>query len=157
MANKIQIRRSPCPVSCALDILGDKWTLLVLRDILFKRKRYFQEFQTSPEKIASNILSDRLRKLEAMGMVLRQPDPDHGCRIIYAVTEKGLDLIPTILELLRWGAKYEVENSKHDALIQQFDLDPQKLIAEIRLSLEKDNVEERPMWLRTMVPRPIDS
>jgi DNA-binding HxlR family transcriptional regulator len=88
-----QIGRSSCPVSCALDILGDKWTLLVVRDLIFRRKRYFGDFQNSPEKIASNILSDRLRKLEAAGMVLRQPDPDNGCRIIYAVTEKGLDLI----------------------------------------------------------------
>jgi len=135
MANQDQIYRSLCPVSCALDVLGDKWTLLVLRDIIFMRKRYFREFLVSPEKIASNILSDRLRKLETAGMVLRQPDPDNGCRIIYTVTEKGLGLVPAILELLRWGARYEVQNSKHDELIRQFDLDPQKLIAEIRASL----------------------
>lgn len=129
-----QIYRSLCPISCALDALGDKWTLLVLRDIIFMRKRYFRAFLISSEKIASNILSDRLRKLEAAGMVLRQPDPDNGCRIIYTVTEKGLDLIPAILELLRWGAKHEVENTKHDNLVRQFDLNPQKFIAEIRSS-----------------------
>lgn len=135
MVNQDQIYRSSCPVSCALDVLGDKWTLLVLRDIIFMRKRYFREFLVSSEKIASNILSDRLRKLEAAGMVLRRPDPDNGCRIIYTVTEKGLGLVPAMLELLRWGARYAVQNSKHDELIRRFDLDPQKLIAEIRSSL----------------------
>lgn len=135
MDKQDQIYRSLCPVSCALDILGDKWTLLVLRDIIFMRKRYFREFLVSSEKIASNILSDRLKKLEAADIILRRPDPHNERRIIYAVTEKGLDLIPTILELLRWGAKYEVENSKHDELIRQFDLNPQILIAEIRSSL----------------------
>lgn len=135
MDKRDQIHRSLCPVSCALDILGDKWTLLVLRDIIFMRKRYFREYLVSSEKIASNILSDRLKKLEAADIILRRQDPHNERKIIYAVTEKGLDLIPTILELLRWGAKYEVENSKHDELIRQFDLDPQILIAEIRSSL----------------------
>ncbi|WP_213539286.1 helix-turn-helix domain-containing protein [Nitrosospira sp. NRS527] len=117
MDKQNQIYRSSCPISCELDVLGDKWTLLFLRDIIFMRMRYFREFLISPEKMASNTLSDRPRKLEAAGMVLRQPDPDNGCRIIYAVTEKGLDLIPAILELLRWGAKHEVENTRHDELV----------------------------------------
>ena len=134
-----QIRRSPCPVSCALDILGDKWTLLVVRDLIFLRKRYFGDFQNSPEKIATNILSDRLRKLEAAGMILRQPDPDHGCRIIYTVTEKCLDLVPPIMELLRWGAKYVPESDVHENLVQQFEQDPMEFMAEIRQSLRKEN------------------
>jgi DNA-binding HxlR family transcriptional regulator len=141
MSTQVQSHRSSCPVSCALDILGDKWTLLVLRDILFKRKRYFREFLTSPEKIASNILADRLRKLEAAGMILRRYDPSNGCKIAYSVTEKGIDLIPAILELLRWGAKHEVADSKHDQLIEQFDRNPEQVIAEIRLSLVVGNVE----------------
>ena len=134
MDKQDQIYRSSCPISCGLDVLGDKWTLLFLRDIIFMRMRYFREFLISPEKMASNTHSDRLRKLEAAGMVLRQPDPDNGCRIIYAVTEKGLDLIPAILELLRWGAKHEVENTRHDELVRQFDLNPHKFVAETRLS-----------------------
>ncbi|WON73370.1 helix-turn-helix domain-containing protein [Nitrosospira sp. Is2] len=141
MNTQVQPHRSSCPVSCALDILGDKWTLLVLRDILFKRKRYFREFLTSPEKIASNILADRLRKLEAAGMILRRYDPSNGCKIAYSVTEKGIDLIPAILELLRWGAKHEVADSKHDELIEQFDRNPEQVIAEIRSSLGVGSVE----------------
>ena len=80
MVKQDQIKRSSCPVSCALDILGDKWTLLVIRDIMFMRKQYFGDFLTSPEKIASNILSDRLRKLEDSNIVSRQRDPDKGLR-----------------------------------------------------------------------------
>jgi DNA-binding HxlR family transcriptional regulator len=106
-----QNKRSSCPVSCALDILGDKWTLLVIRDILFLQKQYFQDFLESPEKIASNILSDRLKKLEECNIVLRQRDPDNARRIIYTLTDKGMDLSPAILELLRWGAKHNPESN----------------------------------------------
>ena len=135
MGTPTSSHRSSCPVSCALDILGDKWTLLVLRDILLKRKRYFREFLTSPEKIASNILTDRLKKLEACKIVIRRQDPDSKRRILYSLTEKGMDLIPVILELLRWDAKHEVANNGHDQLIEQFERNPQEVIAEIRLSL----------------------
>jgi DNA-binding HxlR family transcriptional regulator len=112
-----QTKRSSCPVSCALDILGDKWTLLVIRDILFMQKRYFQDFLESPEKIASNILSDRLKKLEECNIVFRQRDPSNARRIIYTLTDKGLDLSPAILELLRWGAKHDPESNVSDCLI----------------------------------------
>lgn len=111
MGKPDQNKRSSCPVSCALDILGDKWTLLVIRDILFLQKQYFQDFLESPEKIASNILSDRLKKLEECDIVLRQRDPDNARRIIYTLTDKGLDLSPAILELLRWGAKHDPESN----------------------------------------------
>ena len=111
MGKPDQNKRSSCPVSCALDILGDKWTLLVIRDILFLQKQYFQDFLESPEKIASNILSDRLKKLEECNIVLRQRDPDNARRIIYTLTDKGLDLSPAILELLRWGAKHDPESN----------------------------------------------
>ncbi|HJT50629.1 MAG TPA: helix-turn-helix domain-containing protein [Nitrosospira sp.] len=109
---KDQVRRSSCPVSCALDILGDKWTLLVIRDIMIKRKQYFRDFLASPERIASNILSDRLRKLEECNIVLRQRDPVNARRVVYSLTEKGLDLSPAIQELLRWGAKYDPESNR---------------------------------------------
>ena len=109
---KDQVRRSSCPVSYALDILGDKWTLLVIRDIMIKRKQYFRDFLASPERIASNILSDRLRKLEECNIVLRQRDPVNARRVVYSLTEKGLDLSPAIQELLRWGAKYDPKSNR---------------------------------------------
>lgn len=135
MAKPDQIRRSSCPVSCALDVLGDKWTLLVIRDIIFKHKRYFKDFLTSPEKIASNILSDRLKKLEECDIVLRRPDPVNARRIIYTPTEKGLDLMPAILELLLWGVKHDPASDAHEGLIQRLEQDRAGLMAEIRSSL----------------------
>lgn len=118
MTKQDQIKRSSCPVSCALDILGDKWTLLVIRDIMFMHKQYFQDFLESPEKIASNILSDRLKKLEECNIVSRQRDPVNARRVIYTLTEKGHDLSPAILELLRWGAKHDPESDPHECLFR---------------------------------------
>jgi DNA-binding HxlR family transcriptional regulator len=135
MVKPDQIRRSSCPVSCALDILGDRWTLLVIRDIIFKQKRHFGDFLTSPEKIASNILSDRLKKLEDCDIVLRRPDPANARRIIYTLTEKGFDLVPAILELLRWGVKHDPASDAHENLIQRLEQDRAGLMAEIRSSL----------------------
>jgi len=125
MTRQNQIKRSSCPVSCALDIVGDKWTLLVIRDIMFLDKRYFGDFLTSPEKIASNILSDRLKKLEESNIVLREPDPGNARRVIYTLTEKGLDLLPAMMELLRWGAKHDPASEGHDCSVQQLANSPQ--------------------------------
>src|SRR5258706_12663120 len=107
---KLPPRRSDCPISYALDFVGDKWTLVVLRDLIMVRKRYFQEFLASSEKIASNILASRLKLLERAGLVTRQTDPAHGRRVIYAPTAKALDLLPIMLELMRWGAKYDAKS-----------------------------------------------
>lgn len=139
MTKSNQISRSSCPVSCALDILGDKWTLLVVRDLILRHKRYFGDFQNSPEKIATNILSDRLKKLEECHILSRRRDPANARKIIYMPTEKCLDLVPTIMELLRWGAKYAPESNAHESLVQRFEQDPAEFMAEIRHSLHKEN------------------
>ncbi|MDE2365739.1 MAG: helix-turn-helix transcriptional regulator [Betaproteobacteria bacterium] len=124
MTEENRIKRSSCPMSCALDILGDKWTLLVIRDIMFLDKRYFGDFLTSPEKIASNILSRRLKKLEESNIILRQLDPGNARRAIYTLTEKGLDLLPAMMELLRWGAKHDSASEEHDCSIRQLAQNP---------------------------------
>ena len=134
-----QMGRSSCPVSCALDILGDKWTLLVVRDLIFFRKRYFGDFQNSPEKIATNILSDRLKNLEECHILLRRSDPADARKVIYMPTEKCLDLVPPIMELLRWGAKYAPGSDAHENLVQRFEQDPVEFMGEIRSSLRKEN------------------
>ena len=134
-----QISRSSCPISCALDILGDKWTLLVVRDLILSRKRYFGDFQNSPEKIATNILSDRLKNLEECNILSRRSDPADARKVIYMPTEKCLDLIPAIMELLRWGAKYAPESDAHENLVQRFEQDPLGFVAKIRVSLRKEN------------------
>ena len=129
---KMPPRRSDCPISCALDFVGDKWTLIVLRDLMLGRKRYFQELLGSGEKIASNILASRLKLLERSGLVTRDTDPAHGRRVIYAPTGKALDLLPTMLELMRWGAKYTQRTAAPSHLVRRLASDRDGLIADVR-------------------------
>lgn len=106
MKRKLPPRRSDCPIACALDLIGDRWTLIVLRDLIIARKRYFQELLQGNEGIATNILASRLKVLEAAGLVTRRVDPAHARRVIYAPTERALDLLPALLELARWSLKH---------------------------------------------------
>ena len=96
--------RSDCPISCTLDLIGDRWTLLVLRD-LFLGAHYFDELSKSAEGIASNVLGDRLRKLEREGLISRAPDRDDGRRVRYALTPRGTSLEPVLAALARWGVE----------------------------------------------------
>jgi DNA-binding HxlR family transcriptional regulator len=98
--------RSLCPISTALDIFGDKWSLLVIRDILFKGKSTYGEFLNSEEKMATNILADRLLQLEAGGLVTKHPHPASKLKVLYKPTAKALDLIPTLVELIAWSERH---------------------------------------------------
>lgn len=116
-------------------MLGDKWTLLVLRDLVFVRKRHFGEFLASPEGIASNILTSRLRTLEAQGIVKRKQDPASARQVIYELTPKGLDLIPVLIELIRWGATYDAKTAAPGPFVRRIAKDRDGLIAELRAAL----------------------
>jgi DNA-binding HxlR family transcriptional regulator len=96
-----------CPIDYALAVFGDRWTLLVVRDLLFRGKRHFHEIIVSPEGMASNILAARLKKLEAHGLIVRYPDPENRKRVIYELTKKGLDLAPMLIEMIRWSGTYD--------------------------------------------------
>ncbi|MEO8735617.1 MAG: helix-turn-helix domain-containing protein [Edaphobacter sp.] len=100
-------RRSGCPVSISLDIFGDRWSLLIIRDLMVRGYRTFKEFQGSGEGIATNILADRLRKLEVAKIITAEADMTDGRIVNYRLTEKGIDLAPVLLELLIWGARHE--------------------------------------------------
>lgn len=95
-------KRSVCPIACTLDLLGDKWTLLVVRDLILGR-RYFKEFLASPEGIASNILTERLSRLIAAGIVATKPDEATVGRSVYSLTDKGLSLMPVLEAVRDWG------------------------------------------------------
>lgn len=103
--DKLIFERSNCPISCSLDLLGDKWTLLVIRDLLLGKKR-FQEFLKSPERIATNILADRLKKIEAAGLITQQTYQQKPVRYEYVLTKKGEDLKPVLQSLAKWGITY---------------------------------------------------
>jgi DNA-binding HxlR family transcriptional regulator len=100
------VRRSPCPVACSLDILGDRWTLLVIRDLVLGLTR-FRDFARSPEGIPTNILSDRLERLLNQGIVQQMPAPDGTKRLAYRLTEKGEALRPVLEALRDWGLAWE--------------------------------------------------
>jgi DNA-binding HxlR family transcriptional regulator len=98
--------RSTCPIANVLDIVGDKWTLLVVRDLLMLGKRRYGEFQNSPEAIPTNILADRLKRLEAAGLVKKEFYQDNPPRAEYFLTRKGADLGPVLKAMGQWGQRY---------------------------------------------------
>lgn len=98
--------RSTCPIGATLDILGDRWSLLVLRDILIRGKRRYGEFLVGEEAIATNVLADRLARLEECGVISKARDADDRRQFLYAPTERGLDLLPVLFQLTRWGLKH---------------------------------------------------
>lgn len=107
-------RRSDCPISLSLDIFGDKWTLLILRDFIFFDNRHFNEL-VAIEKISTNILTNRLNRLLQNGIVKKEIDPKNKSSFLYSLTKKGLDLIPIVIEIYRWGANYtEGNNAEKD-------------------------------------------
>lgn len=101
-----EARRSPCPVACALDLFGDKWTLLVIRDLVLGRNR-FKDFTSSPEGIPTNILSDRLERLMQGGLIKQIPATEGGKRMAYELTEKGISLRPILMAIRDWGLEWE--------------------------------------------------
>jgi DNA-binding HxlR family transcriptional regulator len=98
--------RSHCPVSLALEAIGDRWSLLILRDLIMRGKRHYQDFLNSEEGIATNILADRLARLERQGLISKFDDPEDKRQFRYSPTQKGLDLLPVIFEMARWSKKY---------------------------------------------------
>lgn len=108
-------RRSPCPVSCALDLFGDRWTLLIIRDLMLGRSR-FKDFVSSPESIPTNILSDRLERLLEAAIVRQIPAADGGKRMAYQLTEKGEALRPLLKSMRDWGLAWEADTK---VLLQQ--------------------------------------
>lgn len=108
--------RSGCPINLMLEVFGDKWSLIIIRDIMFNGKRYFRELLHSEEKIASNILTDRLVMLEKEGIISKEDDPDHKQKNIYRLTSKGIDLLPIMVEMGAWSLKHkpvDVKQHKH--------------------------------------------
>lgn len=132
--------RSHCPVNLTVEVFGDKWSLLILRDIMFEGKRHFREFLNSEEKIASNILTDRLSMLEREGILTKSQDPDHKQKHIYSLTEKGIDLLPLLVEIGAWSFKHKpvdrVKN-KHAAMLIKGGKEMQK---EVRKKLMKEHL-----------------
>lgn len=118
-------RQSGCPICFSLDIFGDRWTLLILRDLLMRDMRRYREFLGAGEGIASNILSDRLKRLEEQGIIARDADPDDKRQVIYTATAKGRALLPVLLEIAAWGATHDENTAAPSRFADTFYADRQ--------------------------------
>lgn len=132
MAKLIDQRRSGCPISFALDVLGDKWTLLVLRDLLLKGKHHYREFLEAGENIATNILSDRLKRLEAEGLLTKDRDQDNRKQVIYQPTKKSLALLPVLIEVAYWGATHDPKTAAPRDFVRTTRRDRDAMFVKIR-------------------------
>lgn len=133
---KKKIPRSDCPISFALDFLGDKWSLLVIRDLVFEEKRFYKEFLKSKEGIATNVLSDRLKRLENAGIIHSKVYEQLKTQKEYALTEKGKDLIPILVEVILWSAKHEDGLAVTEEFLQKANQNRKKVIENIRARLD---------------------
>jgi DNA-binding HxlR family transcriptional regulator len=124
-------RRSRCPVNVSLEVFGDRWSLLVVRDLMVRGYKTFKEFQEAGEGIATNILADRLKKLEAAGILTTEEKESDRRRSNYRLTEKGIELAPVLLELLIWAARHE-ETGASCAVIDEMEKNRAGILAETR-------------------------
>lgn len=112
-------KRSDCPISCALDIWGDKWSLLIVRDLIFFKERTYSDFLKSDEKIATNILASRLQMLEENGIISKSDHPESKAKVLYKLAPKGIDLLPLIIEINVWADKYLTIPSEQKEILKE--------------------------------------
>jgi DNA-binding HxlR family transcriptional regulator len=124
-------RRSGCPVSISLELLGDRWSLLIVRDLMIRGFRTFRQFQDSGEGIATNILADRLQKLEFSGIISAESEEADRRKVNYRLTSKGIDLAPLLLELLIWGSRHEKTGAPCEA-VEGMARNREGILAEVR-------------------------
>lgn len=123
-------RRSECPLNASVEMLGDRWSLLIIRDMMLRGFRSYKEFLECYEGIATNILADRLRKLQDYGIVVAERDPKDARKITYLLTAKGIDLAPVLTEMVLWAAAHE--DTGNQALVRQMRADKRKFLAGVR-------------------------
>jgi DNA-binding HxlR family transcriptional regulator len=128
-------RKSDCPINFALELFGDKWTFLIVRDLMFKSKHYYGEFLQMEENIATNILADRLVLLEESGIVSRTIDEAHNSKKIYKLTKKGVDLLPVLMEVILWSAKYDKQSAADAKFVREAKKDKASLLLKITENL----------------------
>jgi DNA-binding HxlR family transcriptional regulator len=124
-------RRSGCPLNASVEMLGDRWSLLIIRDMMLRGFRTYKEFMECYEGIATNILADRLHKLVAYGIIATEADPSDGRKIVYVLTEKGIDLAPVLTEMVLWAAAHE--DTGNQELVRLMRTDKKKFLEGIRV------------------------
>jgi DNA-binding HxlR family transcriptional regulator len=130
-------KRSECPVSCSLDIWGDKWSLLIIRDLVFNKKCTYGDFLKSEEGIATNILASRLQVLEENEIIKRSEHPESKVKVLYKLTQKGIDLFPILVEIHLWAEKYFIIPADIKAKIKAAKKDKEAFIKASMKELKK--------------------
>ncbi|MFW0717534.1 winged helix-turn-helix transcriptional regulator [Pedobacter sp. N23S346] len=131
-------KRSDCPVSCSLDVFGDKWSLIIIRDLMFYNKSTYNDFLKSEEGIATNILASRLKVLEENGVIEKLAHPDSKAKVLYRLTQKGVDLLPIIIEIYIWSEKYFPTSPELKAKIKEVKKDKDKFIKQMNEDLKSN-------------------
>lgn len=140
----VATQRSGCPINLAVELLGDRWTFLVLRDIMFAGKRHFREFLQSEEGISTNILTDRLSALVEAGVLTKSADPTHRQKAIYSLTPKGLDLLDVVVQLGAWGARNLPATGSSAALAAELEAGGDASVREVRQRLKRAHLSAQP-------------
>lgn len=130
-------KRSDCPISSALDIVGDKWSLLIIRDIALSGKNTYNEFLKSEEKIATNVLADRLSMLEMAGILVREEHPESKAKIFYRLSMQGIDLLPVLMEIILWSDKYLSISPQAKQFAKQIRKDKDAVVKQLSVQLKK--------------------
>lgn len=128
-------KRSDCPISSSLDIWGDKWSLLIVRDLMFAKQCTYGDFLKSGEKIATNILASRLQMLETNGIITKQDHPESKAKVLYKLTQKGVDLLPLMIEINLWADKYFILPKERKAMLDEVKKDKEGFIREKTIEL----------------------
>ena len=121
-------RRSDCPISCSLDAWGDKWSLLIIRDLMFAKQCTYGDFLKSPEGIATNILAARLKAMEENQIIEKLDHPDSKAKVLYRLTSKGIDLLPIMIEINLWAEKYHTIAADRKAMLKDVKKDKEGFI-----------------------------
>ena len=131
-----QKRRSYCPINFALEIFGDKWSLLVIRDLMFMGKKSYGEFLQGEEAISTNILADRLEKLETTGVIAKTPDPENGTKVLYSLTDRGIDLLPIMTEIIVWSGKHDAKTAAPKTFLDQLAHNKNAFMKKVKKQLQ---------------------
>lgn len=144
MAGARRESRSLCPLNVSLEIFGDRWTLLIVRDLMLKGRSTFREFLDGGEKIASNVLTDRLTRLEVHGIFERRPNARDGRSHTYRLTEKGIQLAPVLLDMIIWAARHE-KTAAPSSEVRRMERERDAYLAEIRARWDAEgNAKKKP-------------
>ena len=132
--------RSHCPINFTLEHFGDKWSFLIIRDLMFKEKRHYNEFLEAGENVSTSVLGDRLKKLEAHGIISKGTDTVKKSRIRYSLTKKGIDLLPILIEMIIWGGEKDHLTESPEEFMDQAAQDKEALIKRIREKLIREHL-----------------